>query len=194
MNKIILEGIAGDIEFLHKAYGEKFYKFCMDVERESGTHDVIPCVVSEIYADFVPGNKIKVVGELRTKNVNEGEKKHLIIFAHIQDVLPYGGYDENIVEMDGYIVRNPIYRETPMGRQITDILCASNRSYGKSSYIPCIAWGRNAKRASKLDVGTKISVTGRFQSREYEKEIDGETVVKTAYELSIATLDITDDE
>ena len=194
MNNVVLAGMPSTPEYSHKFYDEKFYKFFMDVERNSGTHDIIPCVVSEVYVSFEPGSKIKIVGEVRTRNYYKDSKRHLDIFVHVQEMLDYDGYDENAVEIEGYICKEPTYRETPYGRTISDFICASNRGHGKSDYIPCITWGRNALRVSKLDVGTKISVAGRFQSREYEKNIGDEIVVKTAYELSVSTLDITDDE
>lgn len=195
MNNVVLAGTAVSAPvFSHKIYGEKFYRFFLDIERKSETHDIIPCVVSEVYADFEPGSEIKIVGEVRTRNYYEDSKRHLDIFVHVHEMLDYDGYDENAVEIKGYICKEPTYRETPFGRTISDFMCASDRGHGKSDYIPCITWGRNALRVSKLDVGTKISVAGRLQSREYEKRVGGETVVKTAYELSIATLDIADDE
>lgn len=194
MNNIVLAGTPSAPEYSHKLYGEKFYKFFMDVERNSGTHDILLCVASEAYVDFESGSKIKIVGEVRTRNYYKDSKRHLDIFVHVQEMLDYDGYDENAVEIEGYICKEPTYREAPYGRTISDLMCASDRGHGKSDYIPCITWGRNALRVSKLDVGTKISVAGRFQSREYEKNIGDEIVVKTAYELSIATFAIADDE
>lgn len=194
MNNIVLAGMPSNLEYSHKFYGEKFYNFFIDVERNSGVHDVLPCFVSEVFANFEAGTKIKVIGEMRTRNIYKDGKNHLDVYVHINETVPYDGYDENIVEIDGHICKIPTYREAPCGRWISDILCASNRAYGKASYIPCIAWGRNALRASKLDVGTKISANGRLQSREYEKQLDGENVVKTAYELSIATFSVEDDD
>ena len=195
MNNVVLAGTAVSApEFSHKVYGEKFYRFLLDIERASGTHDIVPFVALEVYVSFEPGSKIKIVGEVRTRNYYEDSKRHLDIFVHVQEMLDYDGYDENIVEIQGYICKEPTYRETPDGRTISDFICASNRGHGKSDYIPCITWGSNALRVSRLDVGTKIVANGRLQSREYEKNIGDETVVKTAYELSISTLDITDDE
>lgn len=195
MNNVVLAGTAVSTpEFSHKIYGEKFFRFLLDIERTSGTHDILPCVASEVYVDFEPGSKIKVAGEVRTRNYYEDSKRHLDIFVYVQEMLDYDGYDENAVEIEGYICKEPTYRETPYGRTISDLMCASDRGHGKLDYIPCITWGRNALRVSRLDVGTKIVANGRLQSREYEKNIGDEIVVKTAYELSIATLDITDDE
>ena len=195
MNNVVLAGTAVSTpEFSHKIYGEKFFGFLLDIERTSGTHDILPCVASEVYVDFEPGSKIKVAGEVRTRNYYEDSKRHLDIFVYVQEMLDYDGYDENAVEIEGYICKEPTYRETPYGRTISDFMCASDRGHGKSDYIPCITWGRNALRVSKIDVGTKISANGRLQSREYEKRLDGENVVKTAYELSIATFSVEDDE
>lgn len=194
MNNVILAGTASAPEYSHKFYGEKFYKIFMDVERKSGVHDILPCVISEAFLDFEVGSKIKVVGELRTQNFYADGKRHLDIFVHVQEMVSYDGYDENAVEIEGYICKEPDYRETPRDRWISDFMCASNRAYGKPSYIPCITWGRNALRASKFEIAEKISAKGRLQSREYEKQLNGETVIKTAYELSIATFSIEDDE
>lgn len=197
MNKVILAGTASAPEYTHKVFGEKFYRVFLDVERTSGTHDILPCTISEAFLDFEPGSKIKVAGEMRTRNVHRDGKSYLDIFVLVREMLPYENRDENSVEIDGYICKEPDYRETPRGRWISDFICRVHRGYGyqdKKYYIPCITWGRNALRASKLDVGTKISANGRLQSREYEKQLDGETVVKTAYELSIATFSIEDDE
>ena len=149
------------------------------------------CTVPEIIKNGISeGNKVKVFGEIRTRNVHEDDKSHLEVTVFVKEVLLYEK-DENNVELDGFICKEPVYRETPFGRQITDLIVASNRERNyRSDYIPCIAWGRNAIRTSEFNVGTRVKVSGRLQSREYNKRLGDETYeVRTAYELSAAMVD-----
>ena len=187
MNKIVLAGlVTGEPAFSHEIYGEKFYKFFLSSSRGIGTCDIIVCTISEIIKnDIESGSKIKVFGEIRTRNVHENDKSHLEITVFVKEVLLYEK-DENIVELDGFVCKLPNYRETPLGRKIAELIVASNRERNfKSDYIPCIAWGRNAIRASMIETGTRVKVLGRLQSREYNKKIDDEKYeVRTAYELS----------
>lgn len=191
MNKIVLAGtVVDEPTFSHEVYGEKFYHFCLSSSRQSGTQDVLPCVVSEILKkDIKAGAEVKVCGNIRTRNVYENDKSHLEITVFVKEVLSYEE-DENNVELDGFICKEPAYRETPLGRQVTDLLIASNRSYGKSDYIPAIAWGRMAIKSSEFEVATKVKVFGRFQSREYVKRLDdGTEQTRVAYELSANRVD-----
>ena len=195
MNKIVLAGtVVDEPTFSHDVYGEKFYHLCLSSSRESGTCDVLPCIISEILKkDIEAGTEIKVLGEIRTRNVYENNKSHLEITVFVKNIFPYEE-DENYVEVDGFLCKQPIYRETPLGRHITDLLIANNRAYGKSDYIPTIAWGRMAIKSSELDVGTKVKVFGRLQSREYTKMFeDGTTEVRTAYELSANRVDVVEE-
>ena len=195
MNKIVLAGLVTEEPiFSHEVHGEKFYRFSLSSSRMSGTNDILPCTVSEILKkDIEEGTEIKVLGEIRTRNVHEDDKNHLEITVFVKEVLLYEE-DENNVELDGFICKEPTYRETPFGRQITDLMVASNREYFKSDYIPCIAWGRNAIRASEFNVGTRVKVLGRLQSREYKKKIDDGTYeVRTAYELSAYMIDVVEE-
>ena len=192
MNKIVLAGlVTEEPTFSHEVHGEKFYRFSLSSSRMSGTNDILPCTVSEILKkDIEKGTEIKVLGEIRTRNVHENDKNHLEITVFVKEVLLYEK-DENNVELDGFICKDPTYRETPLGRQVSDLIIASNRERNfKSDYIPCIAWGRNAIRTSELNVGTRVKVLGRLQSREYNKRLGDETYeVRTAYELSAAMVD-----
>lgn len=191
MNKITLSGtITKAPSYSHEFSGEKFYELELTVERQSGTIDALNVLVSETFLDGI-ADQIKVVGEIRTKNIDGAEgERHLQIFVFAKKILPYDGYDESVVEMDGYICKEPRYRETPLGREVADILVACNRAYGKSDYIPTIAWGRNARRAGCMSVGTHILITGRLQSREYTKTFaDGLQVTKVAYELSASKIE-----
>ena len=196
MNKIILAGlVTEEPTFSHEVHGEKFYRFSLSSSRMSGTNDILPCTVSEILKkDIEEGTEIKVLGEIRTRNVHENDKNHLEITVFVKEVLSYEK-DENNVELDGFICKEPTYRETPLGRQVSDLIIASNRERNfKSDYIPCIAWGRNAIRTSELNVGTRVKVLGRLQSREYKKKIDDETYeARTAYELSSSMVSVVEE-
>jgi primosomal replication protein N len=188
----------GGFEFSHKVYGEGFYTFKLIVPRLSDYSDILPVTVSErlIYGVGLESCKqnIKIEGQLRSYNkfVDGSNRLILTIFARELSILE----DEeevknpNQIALDGYICKNPLYRTTPFGREITDILVAVNRPYGKSDYIPCIAWGRNARFSEKLKVGDRIKIWGRIQSREYQKrQFSGEVINKTAYEVSITKME-----
>ena len=195
MNKIILSGtVTDEPTFSHEVHGEKFYRFRLLSSRQSGNCDILMCTVPEIIKNGInEGNMVKVFGEIRTRNVHENDKNHLEITVFVKEVLSYEK-DENNVELDGFICKEPVYRKTPFGRQITDLMVASNREYFKSDYIPCIAWGRNAIRASEFNIGTRVKVLGRLQSREYKKKIDdGIYEVRTAYELSAYMIDVVEE-
>ena len=196
MNKIVLAGlVTEEPTFSHEVHGEKFYRFYLSSSRQSGNCDVLMCTVPEIIKNGInEGNMVKVLGEIRTRNVHEDDKSHLEVTVFVKEVLLYEK-DENNVELDGFICKEPVYRETPFGRQITDLIVASNRERNyKSDYIPCIAWGRNAIRSSEFNVGTRVKVLGRLQSREYKKKIDDETYeVMTAYELSAYMIDVVEE-
>lgn len=199
-NKVTLSGeIVSNFEFNHKVYGEGFYTTMLANERLSGQKDIIPIMVSDrlvdVKTDWI-GINVDISGQLRSYNKHEGNKNHLIIsvFAtgfgvHIEE---FDGEfkSENHIFLDGYICKPPIYKKTPLGREITDILLAVNRQYGKSDYMPCIAWGRNARFASGLEVGTRLQIDGRIQSREYQKRIsDDEYKTRVAYEVSVSKLE-----
>lgn len=195
MNKILLAGlVTEEPTFSHEVHGEKFYRFRLLSSRQSGNCDVLVCIVPEIIKNGInEGNMVKVLGEIRTRNVHEDDKNHLEITVFVKDVLLYEE-DENNVELDGFICKEPTYRETPFGRLITDLLIASNRSYGKSDYIPTIACGRMAIKSSELDVGTRVKVFGRLQSREYVKRLeDGTEETRDAYELSANRVDVVEE-
>lgn len=206
-NKVTLSGeIVSNFEFSHEVYGEGFYTVTLASERLSGEKDIIPIMASErlvdVKADWT-GRFVRVSGQFRSYNKHEGERNHLIlsVFARefeeveFEHEEPGSGNDENRVSLDGYICRVPIYRKTPLGREITDILLAVNRPYGKSDYVPMICWGRNARFASGLKVGTRLQIDGRIQSREYEKKIsETESETRVAYEVSVSKLEVAADE
>ena len=187
-----------DIEFSHKVYGEGFYTFKILVPRLSDYSDILPVTVSErLICDIDIEScrqDIKIDGQLRSYNkfVDGSNRLILTIFARELSLLedPEEVKNPNQIALDGYICKNPLYRTTPFGREITDILVAVNRPYGKSDYIPCIAWGRNARFSEKLKVGDRIKIWGRIQSREYQKrQFDGQVINKTAYEVSVSKME-----
>jgi primosomal replication protein N len=185
-------------EFSHKVYGEGFYNFKLMVPRLSDYSDILPVTVSErlIYGMNLTNCKQNLIiqGQLRSYNkfMDGGNRLVLTIFARDLSVQDNGDEikNPNQIALDGYVCKNPLYRTTPFGREITDILVAVNRSYGKSDYIPCIAWGRNARFSEKLKVGDRIKIWGRIQSREYQKKhYSGEVINKVAYEVSISKME-----
>ena len=202
-NYLTLVGkVTGEKKFSHEIYGERFYVFNLEIERLSGNSDIIPITVSErLVTDemLTQGKKLLVKGQFRSYNSYENEKNRLILTVFAKDVVeveePEQQEENEMVKKDmvtnevvliGYICKKPIYRQTPFGREISDILLAVNRAYNKSDYLPCIAWGRNARYVKNLGIGKKVNLVGRIQSREYQKKTEtGEILTKTAYEVSI---------
>lgn len=193
MNKIILAGIiSSPMMFSHECNGEKFNSFNMSINRKSGVLDIVHCIVPEITVlnNFEYKDKVKIIGEIRTRNVENNGKKHVEIYVFVNEIMRYEGKHKNYVDLEGFLCKEPVYRTTPLGREITDIIIACNRKFQKSDYIPCIAWGRNAARSSKMSIGTKVSIQGRLQSREYTKSYDdGTSEIRTVYELCVTRLE-----
>ena len=204
-NHLVLIGkVVSDMSYSHEIYGEKFYLFNLEVVRLSSTVDIIPITISERLItdmDLDIGKKIRVEGQFRSYNNYENEKNRLVLTVFAKEVSEYQESDDeeeeisNEVILIGYICKKPIYRQTPFGREIADILLAVNRAYNKSDYIPSIAWGRNARFCQNMEVGTEVKITGRVQSRTYEKKFpDGTSETRVAYEVSIASLEIVKDD
>jgi single-stranded DNA-binding protein len=195
-NKIYLEGkIISDLQFSHEMYGEGFYTFNLEVPRLSDAKDILSVTVSE---RLIGGMELKaeseviVEGQLRSYNkfVDGSNRLILSVFARNVEFCIEKSKNPNQIFLDGYICKQPVYRTTPFGREIADMLLAVNRSYNKSDYIPTIAWGRNSRFCQGLEVGDNIRVWGRLQSREYEKKIsETETIKKVAYEVSISKME-----
>jgi single-stranded DNA-binding protein len=195
-NKIYLEGqIISDLQFSHEMYGEGFYTFNLEVPRLSDAKDMLSVTVSERLIggmELKAGSEVIVEGQLRSYNkfVDGSNRLILSVFARNIEFCIERSKNPNQIFLDGYICKQPVYRTTPFGREIADMLLAVNRSYNKSDYIPTIAWGRNSRFCQNLQVGDNIRVWGRLQSREYEKKIsDTETVKKIAYEVSISKME-----
>lgn len=194
-NRIDMAGkINSGIEFSHTVFEEKFYSSTLEVKRLSGSSDIIPITIPEkliVSNDILQDSFIRVEGQLRSYNyylkvndLDENKRSKLVVTAFCKSVFPFDGYINDVM-LDGFVCKKPIYRSTPFGKQITDLLLAVNRNYGKSDYIPVIFWGVNAVKAAELDVGAHICVSGRLQSREYEKHTQfGITELRTTYEVS----------
>lgn len=188
--------VVSNAEYNHEVFKEKMYRVYLSIERNSGVADVIPVIIPEFLRtpdEIKSGSTLRIEGQYRSFNMHEDNKTHLILSVYAVDIeeLDDNHKHMNRITLDGYICKEPTYRETPYGRQISDFLVASNRQYGKSDYIPCIAWGRNAMRIFGYEVGTHVSLTGRIQSREYKKKIsETEFETKVAYEVSTTGVDI----
>lgn len=197
-NKVSVIGeIVSGFTFSHEVFGEGFYMVDVAVSRLSEQADIIPLLVSErllnVEESYI-GCTIEAIGQFRSYNRHEGTKNRLVLSIFVREVNfleEFTDYTKtNQIFLDGYICKNPIYRKTPLGREIADLLLAVNRPYGKSDYIPCIAWGRNARYASNFEVGTRVRVWGRVQSREYTKKLsDVECEKRIAYEVSVSKLE-----
>ena len=206
-NQLTLVGkVTNEKEYSHEIYGEKFYIFNLSVPRLSGNADDIPITISErlfLDEDLITGKNVIIDGQFRSYNSYENGKNRLVLTVFAKEIKfleeqeeefrPTKDNTSNEVVLNGFICKKPIYRKTPFGREIADILLAVNRAYNKSDYIPCIAWGRNAKFCENVPVGTEVKIIGRIQSRIYEKKFeDGTSITKIAYEVSVASLEIID--
>ena len=202
-NNVELVGeIFSDFRFSHEVYGERFYLVDVAVKRMSETIDYLPLLISEYLIDVNTnhiGEIIHVTGQFRSYNRHEELKNRLILSIFVLEIEFIEEETEemksNQIILDGYICKDPIYRKTPLGREITDLLVAVNRSYSKSDYIPCICWGRNSRYASGLPVGIHLKITGRVQSRDYIKHhSNGEEEERRAYEVSASRIEVISDE
>lgn len=193
-NRVYIFGeIVSDATFSHEVYGEGFYEFFVRVMRLSGQADILPVTLSErLIQDgmLCKGKTICALGQFRSYNKIEGGRSRLMLTVFIRELLDaLPDKNPNSILLSGYICKPPVYRTTPFNREIADILIAVNRAYNKSDYIPCIAWGRNARFVKNLTVGDKIAISGRIQSREYQKKLSEEEIrVMTAYEVSVSKL------
>ena len=202
-NQVSMMGeIVSEFQVSHEVFGEGFYMVELAVNRLSNYSDYIPLMISERLIDTeqdYTGQLIRVSGQFRSYNRHEEKKNRLVLSVFVRELEFLDEIDENEktnqIFLDGYICKEPIYRKTPLGREIADVLLAVNRSYGKSDYIPCICWGRNARFASGFTVGSHIQIVGRVQSREYVKRIDEENVEhRVAYEVSVSKVDLLEND
>lgn len=198
-NQVTIAGeVVSEFTFSHEVYGEHFYIVNIAVCRLSNSYDVIPVMVSERLNDVTSdyrGCVLQVSGQFRSYNRHEENRNRLVLSVFAREAVLASQEDEdeqnpNHIFLDGYVCKHPVYRKTPLGREIADVLLAVNRPYGKSDYIPCICWGRNARFADKFEVGSHIQIWGRIQSREYQKKIAEDQYEKrVAYEVSVSKLE-----
>lgn len=200
-NQVSIMGkIASGFTFSHQVFGEGFYLVDILVKRLSDSEDRIPLMISERLVDVTQdyeGEYIMVQGQFRSYNRHEEKKNRLVLSVFVRELSFVEEADDSIktnqIFLDGYICKPPVYRKTPLGREIADLLLAVNRPYGKSDYIPCICSGRNARYASAFEVGVHVLIWGRIQSREYIKKLsENETEKRTAYEVSVSKLEYAD--
>ena len=187
-NYVTLRGCVSEKPRLsHRSRGEEYYIFSLDVSRLSGTVDTIRVVARGQLLDEleIGEGKLRVTGELRSFNNRSGAGPKLVITVFAKTLCFEGGPDENAITLRGALCKAPNHRVTPMGREICDLMLAVNRRYGRSDYLPCICWGLSAREAAGWDVGTHVGLEGRVQSRAYTKLVDGESVGKVAYEVSV---------
>lgn len=197
-NQVTIAGeVVSEFTYSHEVYGENFYIVNIAVCRLSNSYDIIPIMVSERLLDVKSdyrGCTLKATGQFRSYNRHEESKNRLVLSVFAREVQigepEEDAQDPNHIFLDGYVCKAPVYRKTPLGREISDVLLAVNRPYGKSDYIPCICWGRNARYAEQFAVGSHVQIWGRIQSREYQKKIGEEQYEKrVAYEVSVSKLE-----
>lgn len=195
-NNVLIKGkIVKLPSYSHTVMGEGFFEMFVEVKRLSDETDVLPVTISERLIDgFKLGDELGIIGQFRSYNKLEGEKSKLMLTIFVKELVdPNDITAVNQINMIGYICKEPIYRTTPFGREICDVLIAVNRAYNKSDYLPCIAWGRNARFVKDLSIGEKLEVQGRIQSRKYQKKTDsGDFESRIAYEISLSSVVLAD--
>ncbi len=193
-NRVTLSGeIVGQPIYSHEVFGEAFYETAIKVKRLSDAFDILPLTVSERLTcafELYEGRKVSLVGQLRSYNKMIEGKSKLLLNVFVRELYDFDdNLNPNGIDLDGFLCKPPIFRTTPFNREICDLLLAVNRAYNKSDYIPAIAWGRNARFVKYMSVGQEVCVSGRLQSREYQKRLsDTEVVTRTAYEVSISKI------
>lgn len=193
-NRILLRGALAELPRMsHENHGRRFFRFPMEVERLSGTVDLLPVIVPEpvlCAMDLSGGSMLEVSGQIRTFNNRADTGPRLVISVFAESLTACEGEPDNQVALTGVLCKEPVYRRTPLGREICDVMLAVNRSYHRADYIPCIFWGRTAAQVSQCIVGDAVALTGRFQSRSYTKVLGETAVQRTAYEVSVMTAEI----
>ena len=191
-NRVILSGaVAGRPVYSHTSRDVSFFTFPLEITRLSGNIDRLNIIArSQLLEnlEIEEGSYLTVLGELRSFNNKSDTGNRLIISVFARELSFEGDCDCNSVYLTGTLCKTPNLRTTPMGRDICDMMLAVNRHYGRSDYLPCIAWGLKAREAAQWDVGTVISIEGRIQSRRYIKTIDGQAYEKTAFEVSVTEI------
>jgi len=193
-NQITLRGVLAQLPcFSHENHGKRFYRFSLEVERLSGAVDTLPILLPEdvlCRMDLSGGDMLEITGQIRTFNNRTSEERKLVVSVYAESLTACEGDPCNHAVLTGTICKPPVFRQTPLGRQICDVMLAVNRPYHRADYIPCIFWGQTAREVGCCDVGTSLKLTGRMQSRDYIKMIGEESRTKTAYEVSAMTAEI----
>ena len=193
-NRAVLRGMLAELPvFSHENHDKKFFRFLLEVQRLSGAVDILPVIASEealCAMDLSGGSMIEVTGQVRSFNSRAATGRKLIISVYAETVEAVEGEAVNDVSLTGVICKPPVYRRTPLGREICDIMLAVNRPYRRTDYIPCIFWGKTAALVRQAQVGHTVGLTGRLQSREYIKMLDEGSEQRTAYEVSAITAQI----
>lgn len=200
-NRVNVKGeILSSLVYVWEKFGEKFYTADVGIFRQSGIIDVIPVMISDRMINVkesIVGSFVEIEGQFRSFNLHKENKNRLILSVFVKSISKICGEDDemNQIKLDGFLCKPPIYRKTPKGREVADIILAVNRNYGKSDYIPCVVWGRNARYISKFPIGTEVKLEGRIQSREYSKKLDdGTQETRTAYEVSVSRIYVAESE
>lgn len=196
-NYVLLRGTMENLpEFSHENHGRKFYRFYLEVPRLSGTVDILP-VISELGVletlDLSGGSSIRVQGQIRSHNISDETGRHLLIFVFASQMAAEDGPAINEVRLNGTICKEPNYRRTPLGREITDVMLAVPRAFHRADYLPCILWGRTAQEAARCRVRDRLQIYGRLQSRKYTKHLEDSVQDRVAYEISALTAQIMED-
>ena len=190
-NRILLRGTLAELPCMsHENHGRRFFRFPLEVERLSGTVDLLPVIVPEpvlCAMDLSGGSMLEVTGQIRTFNSRSDRGPRLVISVFAELLTACEGEPDNQVALTGSLCKEPVYRRTPLGREICDVMLAVNRAYHRADYIPCIFWGRTAGQVSQCMVGDTVALTGRFQSRSYTKVLSETAEQRTAYEVSVMT-------
>lgn len=198
VNQITVRGELVDLpEFSHENHGKRFYRFYLDIPRLSGNSDCLPVVVEERILDTIDlsgGTMLTVSGQIRSHNTRTGGSRHLLIFIFATSVVAEDGTPCNDVILEGPLCKEPIYRRTPLGREICDAMLAVPRTFRRADYLPCIFWGRTAEEISACHTGDCIRIVGRLQSRTYIKHTENGQIERVAYEISALTAQITEQE
>lgn len=178
-------------EFSHENHGEDYFRLPLRILRLSGAEDTLPVLVSRTQLEHLPihtGDRLTVEGEIRSFNNRSGVGSRLVLTVFARHLAPAEGEDGNTVTLTGVLCKKPVYRHTPLGREICDLTLAVNRRYGRADYLPCISWGAVARTCAGLDVGDALRLEGRFQSRNYTKTLENQILHRTAYEVSVMSL------
>ncbi len=196
-NQITVRGCLVELpQFSHENHGKRFHRFSLEVPRLSGTVDVLPVVAEESILnqiDLSGGTMLTVTGQIRSHNLRENGIRRLLIFIFAADMVAEDGDPINDVLIEGPLCREPVYRRTPLGREICDVMLAVPRAFKRADYLPCILWGKTAQEISRCHTRDRIRITGRLQSRTYTKLTDEGSVIRTAYEISALSAEIPDD-